>query len=228
MKVEHWLRSNLVIKMRNRLSSWVREDFIAFAEIEFGTTELTKIQVSELVEKLKHPEVKKPPREISQKYRLDQTTSEVPLEVVFKTNSGTNNFKETHWYLSDKKANIRFSSDRDCVAWAFTLIRNFPKDSWSGITFRWKEMTKLNNFNPAEIGFSDILFNQDLLKKLKTISRSNYKMTTPLPDSESIEKQYWALQEGDVLTNKDSSIIVKQVRSNLDGPPTVVFEKVKL
>lgn len=227
MKVEHWLRNSLVIKMRNRLSTWMREDFIAFAEAEFGTIELTKIQVSQLVEKLKHPQVTKPPKQLSDKYKATASYNGVPVELVFKDNQGVTNWPNTYWYLTEGRAEIRFSSPRECANWAFSLIRNYPKDNWSGLVYRWKEMTKLRNFRPEELQLEHLPVSNDLVKNLNMLTKQSYKLTVPLPDNASLEKQYWGLSEGDRLVNPDGEqLIVKQVRSNLDGPPTVSFERI--
>jgi hypothetical protein len=223
MKPEEWLKLTVVVKVRNKLGSWTRDDVIAFANQEFNSVELTKQQISELCEKLKHKKLEKPGKQFY--LTASNVIGAAPAEFKLVANRGSLGWSKTHWYYTNKKASLRFASLKELLSWVFNLIEQNPRKLWHEIIQQWNYKNKINNFSEANSeGFS---LDSALEKVVAKRTLLDKKTCTPLPDNANIQKQYWGLDVGDILVKQNEQIQVVEVRANLDTPPTITFKKVE-
>lgn len=221
MKPEEWLRLTTVIKVRNKLATWTRDDVVALANQEFGSSELTRQQVAELCEKLKHKRIEKPGKQFYLTNSVE--TGATPLEFKLIKNPGHVSWKETHWTYSNNHAVLLFSGVKDATHWAFSLVEQNPRQSWHETYKSWRQKTNLKNFSWNKV--EDYPANSILRKVLNRRLSQDNTICTPLPDNADIKKQYWGLDVGDVLLKEDEVMKVIEVRSNLDTPPTITFKR---
>lgn len=224
MLPEQWLRTSIVVKARNKLPTWSRDDFMAFAQAEYGSLDLSKLEVSKLVEKLKHPDITKPPSEFVNQVKAKDMSQSASVDFpIWKTNGTAKRYDETHWYFSEGRAELRFSSDDSVINWAINLLDSYSKDSWPKIIKTWRESNKLDTFDP---GCYNAKINTDLQKILDRRNRINKKAEVILPDNAAAAKQYWGTKVGDIWHNDEYYLVAKSIRANTDSPPTVTFEKI--
>lgn len=222
MKPEEWLRLTGVIKVRNKLASWTRDDIVAFANQEFSSVELTRAQVVELCEKLKHKRTEKPGKQFY--LATSVVAGATPVEFRMVSNPGHLNWRSTHWSYSNGHAVLLFSNLKEAVGWAFGLIEQNPRQLWHDIFRNWRNRTKLKNFDWTKTENYSVC---STLSKVLNRQLSQDSITrTPLPDNADIKKQYWGLDVGDKLVKGDEQIEVLEVRANLDTPPTITFKRV--
>lgn len=223
MKPEEWLKLTVVVKVRNKLASWTRNDVIAFANQEFNSINLTKQQISELCEKLKQKKLEKPGKQFY--IASSGITTVAPAEFKLVSNPGTLGWSTTHWYYTNKKASLRFSTLKELLTWVFNLLEQNPRKLWHEILKAWADKNKISSFDFDNVGNYEL---EPTLRKI--VSRQlllDRKTCTPLPDNADIKKQYWGLDVGDTLVKQDEQLQVLEVRANLDTPPTITFKKVK-
>lgn len=224
MLPEQWLRTSIVVKARNKLPTWSRDDFLAFAQAEYGSLDLTKLELSKLVEKLKHPDITKPPTEFINQVKQQDISTSVPVDFpIWKSNGSSKRYAETHWYYSEGRAELRFASDADVVAWAINLLESHSKETWPKVIRTWRLTNKLDTF---DVNRYRAAVNADLQKLLDKRNRVNSKSVVILPDNAAATKQYWGTKIGDIWDNGEYYLVAKSIRANTDSPPTVTFEKI--
>lgn len=224
MLPEQWLRTSIVVKARNKLPTWSRDDFLAFAQAEYGSLDLSKLEISKLVEKLKNPEVTKPPTEFLNQVKQQDISTSAPVDFpIWKVNGSSTRYPETHWYYSEGRAELRFASDDAVVKWAINLLENHSKETWPKIIRTWRLSNKLDVFNS---NVYKAALNKDLQKLLIKRNRVNSRSAVILPDNAATTKQYWGTKIGDIWDNGEYYLVAKSIRANTDSPPTVTFEKI--
>jgi hypothetical protein len=228
MLPEAWLKQTPVIKARNRLPAWSRDDVLRFCEAEFGTTDLTKQQLFDLVEKLRAPDVEKAARTISPLGLLAPAVEEkaYPVEeLTFVPVRDRCGYAQTHFYFAGARAGIRFGSTRDAVKWTLErLADDVGRLGWNRALATWREITLLGRFDPAlhpGVGVDAVL-----AKQLASRRQQSVLLNTPYPENETMTKRFWASSPGDRFKHPDGTqLVVTEAQPRLDGPPVLTCIK---
>lgn len=219
MKTSEWLKSTPLVKVTNSLRDWTRDDLISLAVQEFNTTDLSKMQLIQLISKLKEG-IRKPARAV------DIKVTPVPVGSKVRLVSNPSHIGDkTEWYWAGTKPALRFSSHEDIALWATTLLmKDTTRSNWSGILKDWYKKTDLKTYDS---GLWPVPETAECTRLVERYRKARKASLMPLPDNDTLNRRYWSLGPGDALQGPFSKWSVTNVKLTMDGPPVVSLEELK-
>lgn len=207
-------------KLLAKLQGWTWEDLGAVATATYGTTDLTKRQVVDLVRVLKAKDLTKPERQF---YDQLPTRSIALSEVSWKDNGEFEAVSETQWVLADGRLALAFDSPESVATFALSLLELDASSYWCKSYRGWRSRARLPGFNPPALA-TGYNFSPGAHKALERARTRDWAQTLPLPDNTGLRRRYWSLQPGDAIVHVDGHRrVVTAVRINAGSAPTVTF-----
>ncbi len=254
MSLPAWTASKAIARLRRKLPDWALAHILEVARNKFGTDQLTKEQVNELVTALADGSIAKPT--LSTASASAAAGQAAQREITMAPNRGALSDRTEH-FLAGNHVGIRFQSDEDLTEWALTLL--WPaKDSWTKTYHTWLKNQKVLQFTPQPGARLAPDLETLLIRRRRQVNRE----TMALPTRPSVRHAFWGFNEGDevranlralveayrqnrtlkrgkftvsrtyrnirTLGHPDPTLKLRvvKVKPNLETPPTVTFEEV--
>ncbi len=254
MALPAWLSSKAVLRLRRKLPDWGQAHILEIAKQKFGTDQLSKEQINQLVQVLSEGGIAKP--NLSPSTTAQATgASAADREITLSPNRGGIKSHTEH-FLSGSHVGLRFGCAEDLTGWALGLLWN-AKEPWKKTYSTWLKSQTVLNFavHPGARLAPDL--ETLIVRRLRGLARE----TMALPTRPSIRHAFWGFNEGDVvranlralveayrqnrplkkgkyrvlakapfktLGHPDPNLKLKvvSVKPNMETPPTVVFEEI--
>lgn len=218
MTPEVWLAHTSINKQRAKRPDWSRDDLLALAYERFESLDLDKKQLSSLLTAFADTSTPKPLARVPEALMAETSHKE---RFAFRlVPNGQFEPSPNQWVSGSRGLIRRFSEPLAVFRFAVELFEANPRTGWQALLADFRAKHRYQKLTEVPEGTAP-----GVAETLRVRLKKAFENLKPYPDTNSIQKRYWGLEEGQALTHPDGrTATVKSVRVNLDSPPTLTLE----